>query len=259
MRILLIISSHEMSKEFKKYIKIIKIKLINNFIKEEVEIDICLINSNKEDELNNYDDILKNIKYKFNSKNSKQYEKIVNVINIINVNLYDWFIKIRPDLELLEDINLDKIKICDKNKINSRVRWYIGEHTNVKNGTSLKIDEDCCWTNSYIYDNNINYIVPDDQIYFFHKTIAKKAFNILNIDDINEDCKKNYMNFDFKQDEPDNRWEIFFISIKKKLQYGFFNQNEWFFKDILDYYNIKVNPIGFEVKLRNMESGDLII
>ena len=33
MRILLIISSHEMSKEFKKYIKIIKKKLINNFIK----------------------------------------------------------------------------------------------------------------------------------------------------------------------------------------------------------------------------------
>ena len=258
MRILLIISSHEMSSEFKKYIKIIKKKLINNFIKEEVEIDICLINSNKEDELNNYDDILKNIKYKFNSKNSKQYEKIVDVINNINVNLYDWFIKIRPDLELLEDINLDKIKICDKNKINSRVRWYIGDHTNVKNGTSLKIDEDCCWTNSYIYDNNINYIVPDDMIYFFHKAIAKKAFNILNIDEISDTDNKLYLHFNFKQ-SLEYKWMLFNRSIKEKLKFGTVYQNEWFFKDILDYHNIKVNPIGIDVKFRNMESGDLII
>lgn len=259
MKILLIISSHEMSKDFNKYIVIIKEKLINQFIKENIEIDICLINSNEIDELKNYDDVLKNIKYKFSSKNSKQYEKTCNIMRVININLYDWFIKIRPDLELLEDINLDKIKICDKNCINSRVRWYIGDHINIKNGTSLNIGEDSCWKNSYIYDNNITYIVPDDQILFFHKTIAQKAFKLFNIHDISEHSKKFYMFFDHQQDEPNKKWLVNLISVKQKLLHGYSKQTEWFFKDILDYHGIKVNPIGINVKLRSGKSGDLII
>tara|TARA_B100000902_G_C27317399_1_gene922208 strand:+ start:3424 stop:4170 length:747 start_codon:yes stop_codon:yes gene_type:complete len=245
--------------EYNRFIVIIKEKLINKFIEEDVEIDVCLINSSEVDELNNYDDILNNIKYKFNDKQSKQYEKIANTINSIDINYYDWFIKIRSDLELLEDINMDKIKICDKNRINSRVRWYIGKHINILNGTSFSVTKDSPWTNSYLYDNNINYIVPDDQIYIFHKSIAKKAFNIVNLNNISDNKKKLYMNFNHEQNDPINKWMVLYISIKEKLQFGYTYQNEWFFKDILDYHNIKVNPIGINVKMRNYESGDLII
>jgi len=60
---------------------------------------------------------------------------------------------------------------CDENKFNSRVRWYIGDHINIKYGTSHTFNKNDSWGESWIYNKNINYIVPDDQIYIFNKNI----------------------------------------------------------------------------------------
>ena len=142
-RILLIISSNTMNIEYQENIKCIKEKIVNNFN----NIDICLISSYED--YNNYDNII-NVKYKIKCE-GRQFTKMVELFKFLNIKKknYDWYIKIRPDLLVLDNINDKILNICNKNCLNSRLRFYIGPDLNIKHGASHTIND--AWSKSWIY------------------------------------------------------------------------------------------------------------
>lgn len=252
MRILIILSAYKFDIKFNKTINIINQKLINILKKENNNVDICLVSSHNDH--NNYENIVGEIKYKVLS-DKKQLGKILDIFKINEIKEYDWYIKIRPDIELHENINTKKILSCDKNKFNSRVRWYIGDHINIKYGTSYTFNINDCWGESWIYNKDINYIVPDDQIYIFHKNIT----NIFKIN-INNLSNKFYNIYRYNHNNPSNfKWNMIYTNLKNLLINYYNNQeDEWFHGDFLRYNNISINPIGINAKLY-VNSNDLIV
>jgi hypothetical protein len=117
MKILVIICSQEMNINNSENIEILNNYLINI---ENSTIDYCGISSNND--FNNYENII-SFKYKIiNTK--RQLSKICDFITENKNNLdYDWYIKIRPDLKLLENINFSMLS---DTAINARARFYRG-------------------------------------------------------------------------------------------------------------------------------------
>ncbi len=253
MKILIIVASYKMDNKFNKTMETIQKKLISVLKKENNIVDICLVSSHNDH--NNYKNIIGEIKYKVLS-NKKQFGKIMDIFKLSEIKEYDWYIKIRPDIELYENIDTEKILSCDENKFNSRVRWYIGDHINVKYGTSHTFNKNDGWGESWIYNNNINYIVPDDQIYIFNKNIIN-IFNIFNINSIKNKIdniyRYNYYN------NPNNKWRRIKVDLKSLLNSGYNKlEDEWFHGDLLRYNGVQINPIGLNVKLY-VNSNDLIV
>ena len=100
-------------------IKSLKRYIINDPKLRNYKKDIAFISSNEED-LDKFDNIL-DIKYKIADK-SKQLSKVCNLMDKIKKK-YFWYIKTRPDFELYDYIDFDKLNV---NKINSRLREYHG-------------------------------------------------------------------------------------------------------------------------------------
>ena len=169
MDILIIISGHEFTQENLQCIHSLKRYIINNKKFLNKQVDVALICSNKE-QLNAFDNHLSNIKYKICNSN-KQLSKICDFISELKES-YTWYIKVRPDIELLSPI---RFKTLDKNAINARCRQYIGNRR-IPYGSSLN----GAWLkehyNSIIFCDIESKIVLDDQIYIFHNNIAKQAF-----------------------------------------------------------------------------------
>lgn len=86
--------------------------------------------------------------------------------SISNKNQYDWFIRTRPDIHLLEyDIDLKKLA---KDNLHVRYRW-----TNIDN---LELEK-CSWKDrNKCPKGPIN--VVDDQFFIAHASIAKQVFSI---------------------------------------------------------------------------------
>ena len=244
-KILLIIVSNKMDIEYKNNIISFNEKIINNFD----NIDVCLVSSY--DDFDNYDSII-NVKYKIKCKD-RQFSKMVEVFKYLNNNniTYDWYIKVRPDLVLLDNIDKDFINKCDKNSLNSRVRFYIGPEINIKYGASHTTNDS--WSKSWIYNNSLLTIAPDDQIYIVNNNIANKCFApILNNDFSNKIITYYYFHCN-------TGWIVSKRYIPDIIKYGLQSQLEWFFRDILYLRNIKINPFGFNIIFRNIQSNDLII
>jgi hypothetical protein len=162
MKLLIIIIGHSFDPEWCYNIKQLKECMKNN----KLEIDYCGISSNND--FHNYEPII-NFKYKMvNSK--RQLSKICDFITEYKSELnYDWYMKIRPDVRLLDTIAFDTL---DKHAINARARIYNGprriEHGMSVNGEGRWKHVGDCLYSTYEHD-----IILDDQVYIFHNSVVK--------------------------------------------------------------------------------------
>lgn len=161
MKVLIILCSHEMS--FKDHYNIL---ILNDFFKQDSDlvVDYCGISCN--DDFHVFEDIIQ-FKYKIiNPKN--QISKICDFITSYREQLeYDWYIKIRPDIRLLEPINF---KLLSENAINARARQYTGPKK-IKYGMS--VGGKGVWENikECYYDDIETHNILDDQLFIFHHNI----------------------------------------------------------------------------------------
>jgi hypothetical protein len=166
MKILIIISSHTMDNSFLPNI----IRLSSYFRESQDTVDYCGISSYQD--IENYESIIQ-FKYKYIS-NKKQLGKICDFITENEDNLnYDWYIKIRPDIMLLEPINFDKLI---HSSINARARMYRGIKI-IEYGMSINGPGKWKSVGDCFYDVNENIEQLDDQLYIFdNNTIKRGAF-----------------------------------------------------------------------------------
>jgi len=167
MKLLVIISNHKLHESLKSHISI-----FNDYMKDH-QVDYAGISC--EDDFSNYEDIIK-FKYKvINPK--KQLTKMCEFIQEYKDKLdYDWYIKTRPEIKLLEQINFD---LLVPNSINARARIYNGPK-NIPYGSS--VGGEGVWEivrpNSYSeYEHDV---VIDDAIYIFDKNVIKNGGFIKN-------------------------------------------------------------------------------
>lgn len=167
MKLLVIISSHIFDQSCYD-----NIKILNDYMqKNHMEVDYCGI-SNQND-FYVFEPII-TFKYKIiNTK--KQLCKICDFITDYKSELdYDWYMKIRPDIKLLDNIVFDTLS---NNAINARARVYNGP-LKIKYGMS--VNGEGCWKNigDCNYDDYEHDIVLDDMLYIFHKNIVlQNAFD----------------------------------------------------------------------------------
>jgi hypothetical protein len=171
MKILVIICSNEMNS-----IHLPNIEIMYNYLKkyDNSIVEYCGI-SNRDD-FNNYESII-SFKYKIIC-HKKQLSKMCDFITQYKNELdYDWYIKFRPDIIMLEPINFD---ILSDTAINARARSYNGPK-HIKYGMS--INGEGVWRNigDCYYNIRETNIIIDDQVYIFHQNVVKMgAFNHVN-------------------------------------------------------------------------------
>ena len=132
------------------------------------QADWCGISN--QDDFSNLD-----IDFKYKIVNpKKQLSKVCDFISQHHLE-YDWFIKTRPEIKLLESVDLSAFS---QTSINARARSYRG-HQRIKYGMAVngpgryKDIGDCFWS-------LVEEIVLDDQIYFFHRNIINQgAFKLI--------------------------------------------------------------------------------
>jgi hypothetical protein len=175
-RLLIIISSHAFHINCYD-----NIKILNDYIKTtDIEVDYCGISN--QDDFSNYETI---IQFKYKIINTKlQLSKICDFITDNKLHLdYTWYMKIRPDVKLLENIKFD---ILSETAINARARVYIGP-SKIIYGNS--VNGEGVWKNigESHYADKEQCIILDDMLYIFHKNIIQmNAFDKIdtNITDI---------------------------------------------------------------------------
>jgi hypothetical protein len=165
------------------------IKILDDYMKQNGTIEYCGIASH--DHFSVFEDTIQ-FKYKM-INNKKQLSKFCDFISEYKEKLdYDWYIKIRPDMKLLENISFD---LLSTDAINSRARIYYGPKK-IKYGNS--VGGEGPWKNRgndffpSVEDNGEEYICPDDGLFIFHKNIIETcAFDTLPITDwsVSEDEK----------------------------------------------------------------------
>jgi hypothetical protein len=163
MRLLIIIASHEFDVRWKS-----NIDILYNYMKiQNIYVDFCGISN--QDDFHNYEDII-TFKYKIvNTK--KQFSKICDFITDYKTDLqYDWYMKIRPDIMLLENINFDIL--CEKS-INARARGYHGPKQ-IKYGSSVNGEGFWKGINGSEYSESEHDIVLDDMLFIFHNNVIQK-------------------------------------------------------------------------------------
>lgn len=197
MKILVIIISHEMNVNY-----INNLMILDDYLKkdENVIVDYCGISSN--DDFCNYESM---VTFKYKIINSKQqFSKIYDFITQHKNELdYDWYIKTRPDVKLLEPINFD---ILSNIAINARARIYRGPQK-IKYGMS--INGEGIWKNigNCFYDEYEKEIMLDDQIFIFHKNIINiGGFEISDTDKKNDDLNSDVAYFQ-NEWRHDNHWK----------------------------------------------------
>jgi hypothetical protein len=134
-------------------------------------VDYCVISSR--DDFHVVSDIIP-IKYKvINTK--RQFNKVCDFITDHKEVLdYHWYIKTRPDLELLEPIPFDQ---CLENAVNARAREYKGPKQ-VKYGMSVGGQGAWKDTLGYSFFPIEKEVVLDDQLYVFGQSVVTQgAFN----------------------------------------------------------------------------------
>lgn len=177
MKLLIIICSNVFEPRYNDNIKILDnyMKLLN------MQVDYCGISSNND--FHNYEKYI-TFKYKRIDAN-KQITKICNFISEFKNELdYDYYMKIRPEIKLLEQINFD---FLDNNAVNARARVYRGP---IKVKYGMSVNGEGPW--KYIIDcyesNEEKEIIIDDQIFIFDKNVVNSAgFNKFENNHIRQD------------------------------------------------------------------------
>jgi hypothetical protein len=159
MKILVIIISHDFSKRWCDNIAILH-KFMQQITSNVYYAGIC-----SSDDFHIYEDII-SFQYKIiNPK--RQFSKICDFITEYKNELdYDWYIKIRPEVFLFENIPFNQLS---NNAINARSRYYIGPRQ-IPYGSSISgIDFQI---NYYCrYDTYEHDIILDDHLFIFHKNV----------------------------------------------------------------------------------------
>jgi len=159
MNVLVILCSHTFDPKWRDNIK----RLGECF----VGAHFCGISN--EDDFKNYEDL---IEFRYKQINTKgQWSKVCDFITDHRHELnYDWFVKIRPDIKLLEPVPWGKLSI---EAVNARARVYNGP-AHIRYGMS--INGEGKWKNvgdceKSMYENGI---VLDDQFFFFHREMVER-------------------------------------------------------------------------------------
>ena len=153
------------------------IKIINDYLKKDNIVEYCGISNS--DDFSNYESV---ISFKYKMINHKfQLSKMCDFITEYKNDLdYDWYIKIRPDLRLLEKINFETLS---DTSINARARVYNGPK---KILYGMSVNGDGIWKhigNCY-YDDCEKETVLDDMMYIFHhNVILMNAFEKFEVDE----------------------------------------------------------------------------
>jgi hypothetical protein len=163
---------------------------------------------------------------------SMQLTKLCNFITKYKSSLnYDFFIKIRPEIQILDRIPFEHLL---QSSINARAREYIGPKR-LRYGNSV-YGEGCYKTiNASTYSEKESHVVLDDQIYIFHKTIVESGgFNTL---------------------IPTQEWYVV-----NNIAYNY--EHEWFHSNVWKSRNIHLNVIDINIELKKytgamMRSGAL--
>jgi hypothetical protein len=161
MRLLIIISSHELNEKW--YDNII---ILNDYMKmQDIEVDYCGISS--QNDFHHYESII-SFTYKILS-HRQQFRKVFDFIHENKSKLnYDWYMKIRPDVKLLENIDFTTLST---NAVNARARVYYGPKK-IKYGMS--VNGEGIWKNiGDCYHCENERVILDDQIYMFTDTVIK--------------------------------------------------------------------------------------
>jgi hypothetical protein len=168
MKILVIICSGEYHESYTENIRILNDYLLTS---PDTVINYCGIMT--ADYFPHYENII-NFKYKIINKRG-QFTKICDFITDYKSQLdYDWFVKIRPDIKLLEMFDFNNLS---KDAINARARVYNGPKK-IKFGMS--VNGEGPWKNigDCQYNDIEKQVILDDQMYIFHKNIlSTNAFN----------------------------------------------------------------------------------
>ena len=140
------------------------IKILNEYMNLSGDVEYAGVSC--KDDFNNYKNII-NFKYKMiNPK--KQFNKMCDFITKYKEELnYDWFIKIRPNVKLLEPINFNSLI---NNSINGRARVYKGPK---KIMYGISVGGIGYWEQhkEYSFNENELEIILDDQLYIFDKNV----------------------------------------------------------------------------------------
>ena len=173
MKILVIIVSHEFSLQYKQ-----NISILNNFM-HQITNEVDYVGISCLDDFHHYTDIISFQHTIINPK--KQFSKICEFITDYKETLnYDWYIKIRPDVLLFDNIPFHQLSI---NSINARARTYYGPR-HILYGCSIGGKGCHSNINDCYYDTYEHKIVLDDHIFIFHKNVIDNgAFDIFTNED----------------------------------------------------------------------------
>ena len=161
MRVLVCIVSHEMHLR-----DLLNIQILDKYMKESGNtVEYAGISS--KDDFSTFEDVIQ-FKYKFICLD-KQLTKLCKFIDKFRPSFnYDWYIKIRPDIRLLQQINFS---ILNPQAINARTREYEGP-ISIKYGISIPHGN--ILSRPFRYHPVKKQVVLDDQIYMFHHTVINK-------------------------------------------------------------------------------------
>jgi hypothetical protein len=131
-----------------------------------MEVEYCGISN--QDDFHNYESI---IQYKYKIINTKrQFSKLSDFITDYKSELhYDWYMSIRPDIKLLENINFG---MMSENAINSRARVYYGPQR-IKYGMSVNGPGPWINIGHCGYQEKETEVIVDSMLYIFHKNIIE--------------------------------------------------------------------------------------
>lgn len=172
--------------------------------------------------------------------------KVCYVVNKFEDDEYDYYIKMRPEIELNTIINQTFLLELSNTKINSRCRQYAGPSIDLTFGMSRQTN---CIRNGDIRCNDKVVICPDDQMYIFHKSI-KKAFSPITNDTYLNYCKKINDKREYWVDE----WMLDETYWKKNVC-----EREGHHKFIWYSRGFDINPIGLDMKMNSLVSSNLLL
>jgi len=165
-KILVIILNHEFKPAF-----LSNIVALRDFMKQSgYEVDYAGISSS--DDFKNYEDI---IKFKYKEVNPrKQFNKMCDFLKKHPGLEYDWYVKIRPDIKLLDPLKFEDYSV---DAMNSKARVYNGPR---KIPYGLSVGGEGEWWDvegHYNYSPKEHDISLDDSLYIFtNKMIELGAF-----------------------------------------------------------------------------------
>ena len=163
--ILIILVSNEMYEEFIPKIDALS-KYINH-LSNKYNVDVAAISS--KDDFSKYSTQLT---FKYTHINTKpQLSKVCDFfLEYKSMLNYDWYVKIRPEIEILDYDTIDFSKL-PKDSINARVRNYRGPYRNKHScsvgGEGLYKSVKACF-----YSPHLELIKLDDSLYIFHKNVV---------------------------------------------------------------------------------------